>query len=300
MDPTFEKIKEAHEQRNTLGKPKKAIEILEQLGDEIKNDPLLSYDYPQVLKKLAICYADVGEVEKAYESFEKALQKAKEDLNEIETADIRGHIASLKLHTTTPEEALDYALRSWKYIGKKRGERFTETKVDTAYVLGNIYFQQGLYKKAVKKYKHSLKHAESIGYTEGILRAVVEISEYHIIHEESEKAKELLEEYVEKAQDYKIIYANMQLKLSKIYLEKNDVKAAKDFALEAHKVFKRGKFIRLMAQSSQLLGTIYSSKKQATADSYFKTAFDIYNDYQFNIPIEHPKEKDWFTDFEDI
>lgn len=300
MDNTIEKIKEAHEQRNLLAKPKDAISTLQKLAREIKDDPLLSYDYPLVLKKLAICYSDIGEIDKAYESFKEALEKAQEDLNEIEKADIRGQIASLELKTATPEKALEYALKSWKYIGKKRGERFTETKVNTSLVLGNIYFEQALYKKAVKFYRNALNHARNINYKEGIFAATIGVAKYYMVQEKVEKAKETIEEEIEKAQEYKVMHARMQMQLSKIYLEEGDKKTSKTLALEAHKIFKKGKFLRLQAQCSQLLGTLFAFRNQKKADSFFKIAFDIYNDYGFNIPKEHPKQTDWYTDFDDL
>lgn len=300
MDYTLEKIKEAREERDFVGKPKKAIAILEDLGDKVKDDPLLSYDYPKILKKLAICYSDIGETQRAREYFLEALERAKEDINEIETADVRTQLAFLELRTGNIDKSFEYAQESWKYIGKKRGDRFTKTKTDTALLLGNIYFEQSLYKKAMKNYKNSLKQAKSVDYKDGIFEVIIEMANYHIVHEDFDTAIELIEEYLEAADKHVIIRAKMEMQLGKAYVEKTDLKKAKELGLEAHRIFHKGKILRSLAECCRLLGTAYAPTNQKKADSYFKTAFDIYNDTEFVVPKEHPQEKDWYTDFEDM
>lgn len=296
----MEQIEEAHELRNISARPERAIIILEELADQVMNDPLLSYDYPKILKMLAICYSDTGKTKQSFELLQEALEAAKKDLNEIESADIRTQLAFLQLYMGNLEESEEYAKKAWKYIGKKRGERFTNTKSDTARVLGKIKFEQASYKKSLRFFRESLRHAESVEYLEGMISAFVEIGNHHIVHERMEKADKIVRGYLDKVPDSGILYAKVEMLLARIAFAKKDMRKAKEYANRAYKVFKAGKFTRLLAESSQLLGTVNSEKNQKAADAHFKEAFDIYNEFGFKIPTEHPKEKDWYTDFEDV
>lgn len=301
MDETVELIKEADQLYDMEGKVSKAIEILEKRGEEIKDDPLLSYDYPKILKKIATCYLDLGENEKAKKYFKKALEVAKEDLNKIETADIQASLAFWELKIGSIEKALEYALEAWEYIGKKRGDKFTETKVNTAIILGNIYFEQGEYKKAHKKYMAASRNAITINYIRGKIVLAGDLANYYIVHEKFKKAVEVIQESIEEAEEsYRILLPRLQMELSKVYFEKGDIEEAKETALKAYKFAKRRGLSRLIAESGELLGRIYADKNQAKADAYFKEAFDIYNKGDYNIPTQHPKEEDWFTSSEDL
>jgi tetratricopeptide (TPR) repeat protein len=302
VDEISKKIKEADELRDHHGKVKDSIEILEELGEEIKDDPLLSYDYPRILKKLAICYSDLGQVEKAYEYLNQALEVAKQDLNKIQIADIRTCLASLELKVGSAEKALECALKAWEYIGKKRGDKFTKTKVHTAIVLGNIYFELARYNKALKKYKAALRYAEVVAYTKGKIKALGKMANYYIVMEKDfNRAQEILEENIEEAEQFcKMVLPRLEMSLSRIYLERGDIDSAKELATKAYKFAKKGGFLRLTAQSSELLGQIHAKKSQARADSYFKIAFDSYNKGGYNMPTEHPKVKDWYTSFDDV
>lgn len=301
MDETLEIIKEADQLRDMEGKAVKAIKILEERGEEIKEDPLLSYDHPKILKKIGIFYSDLGENEKAREYFDKALEVAKKDLNKIETADIQAFLAFMELKTGTIEKALEYALEAWEYIGKKRGDKFTRTKVNTAIILGNIYFERGEYKKAFKKYTAASTNADLVGYVKGKVALAADFANYYRTHEKLDKAVEIIQENIKDAEEScGILLPRLQMELSKICFEKGDIDEAKELALKAYKFVKKRGLLRLIAESSELLGRIYAEKNQAIADAYFKEAFDIYNKGGYNIPTQHPKEEDWFTSTEDL
>ncbi len=302
MDETIEIIKDADQLRDMEGKSSKALKILKKRGEEIKDDPLLSYDYPKILKKTALCYFDLGENEKAKEYFKEALEVAKKDLNKIETADIQACLAFWELKIGSIEKALEYALVAWEYIGTKRGGKFTETKVNTAIILGNIYFEQGEYKKAFKKYTAASTNADLVNYVRGKIVLAGELANYYRTHEKLDKAVGVISERIigEAEQSYRILLPRLQMEFSKIYFERGDIEEAKEIALKAYKFVKKRGLSRLIAESSELLGRIYAEKNQAVADAYFKEAFDIYNKGGYNLPTEHPKEEDWFTSTEDL
>jgi len=299
MADTLEVIKEAKQLRDLEGKVSKAIKILEDLGEEIKEDPLLSYDYPMILKELGIYYSDLGQNEKSKEYLQQALQVAKKDLNKIEVADIRCSLAFLELNTGSVEKALGYALRAWEYIGKKRGDKFTETKANTAAVLGNIYFEQGKYSQAMKMYKKALRYAESVGHVKRVITVIGDMAEYYItVKEKLDKAQELLEEYTDKAEEScKIVLPELLMRLSSIFFKKGDLAEARATAKKALRFVESRGLLRQIAEVNELLGKIYSETNQEKADAYFKKAFDSYNKGGYNTPTEHPKEEDWFTDF---
>jgi tetratricopeptide (TPR) repeat protein len=300
MDDSLKVIEQARDDRLKNADAKAAIDILEILRKKIKDDPILSYDYPNLLKNLGACYLDIGEIEKAREVLDEALEVAKIDLNDIEMAEIRVVRARVELQVATIKDALYYANNAWSFIDGKKGDRFTPTKASTAEILGEIYYENEDYGEAVEKFEYALEQAKKVNFVERELTSALNIINHYIIRGRIEDARKLLEEYMEKAKEYKLIYANYQLSLSKILLEEGDVKEANKLALEVFKLAEKNGLVRLQAESSQLVGSTYAEKSPENADSYFKKAFDLYNKVGYNLPKKHPKEEDWFNTFDDI
>jgi tetratricopeptide (TPR) repeat protein len=300
MEDPLKVIEQAQDERLKNADVKAAIEILESLEEEIKDDPILSYDYPNLLKNLGICYLELGEIEQARGSLEEALEAAKVDLNKIEMAEIRVVMARLELQVNTTKDALYYAHKAWSFIDGKKGDKFTPTKATTAEILGEIYYENEDYTEAVEKFKYALEQAKKVGFTERELTVVLNIVNHYIIRGRIEDARRLLEEYIKQAEEYALIHANYQLSLAKILLEEGEAKTANRVALEVFKLAEKNDLIRLQAESSQLVGSTYAEKSPEKADSYFKKAFDLYNKVGYNLPKKHPKEEDWFNTFDDI
>lgn len=300
MDDSLKVIKQAQDKRLKNADVKASIKMLEKQRENIKDDPILSYDYPNLLKNLGICYLDVGEIEKAREALEEALEAAKEDLNEIEMAEIRVIRARLELQVATTKDALYHANKAWSFIGGKKGDKFTPTKATTAEILGEIYYENENYTEAVEKFKYALLQAKRVSFTERELTSSLNIVNHYIIRGRIEDARKLLREYIGKAKEYALIYANYKLSLSKILLEKGEAEEANKLALEVFQLAEKNDLLRLQAESSQLVGSTYAEKSPKKADSYFKKAFDLYNKVGYNLPKKHPKEEDWFNTFDDI
>jgi tetratricopeptide (TPR) repeat protein len=274
--------------------------MLEILGEEIKDDLIFSYDYPNLLKNLGICYLEIGEIERARETLEEALEAAKVNLNEIEMAEIRVVMARLELQVATTKDALYYANKAWDFIDGKKGDRFTPTKATTSEILGEIYYENEDYTKAVEKFEYALEQAKKVNFIERELTAALNIVNHYIIRGRIKDARKLLGEYIEQAKEYKLIYANYQLSLAKILLEEGEAKEATKLSLDVFKLAEKNGLLRLQAESSQLVGSTYAERSPEKADSYFKKAFDLYNKVGYNLPKKHPKEEDWFNTFDDI
>lgn len=300
MQDSMTVIKRAQDARLKNADTKTAIGMLEKLGEKIKDDVILSYDYPNLLKNLAICYMDVGKVERAREALEEALKIAKSSLNEIEMAEIRVVMARLELQVGTINDALYHANQAWSFIGTKKGDKFTPTKANTAEILGEIYYENEKYSQAVEKFKYALLQAKRVKFIEGELTAALDIINHYIIRGRIEDARNLLREYIVKTKEFALIYANYQLSFARILLEKGETEEANKLALEVFRLAKKNGLIRLQAESAQLVGSTYAEKSQEMADSYFKKAFDLYNEVGYNLPKKHPREEDWFNNFDDI
>ena len=300
MDDSLKVIEQAQDKRLRNADVKSAIEILQTLGDKIKDNPVLSYDYPNLLKNLGACYMDIGEIDQAREALEKALEAAKIDLNDIEMADIRVVRARLELQVATIEDAFYYANKAWSCIDGKKGDRFAPTRASTSEILGEIYYENENYTEAIYRFKFALEQAKKIAFTERELTSALNIVNYYITRGWIEDARELLEEYIEKAQEYKLIYANYQLSLAKILVEEGEAKEASKIALEVLKLAEKNGLLRLQAESSQTVGSTYAENNPAKADSYVRKAFNLYNEVGYNLPKKHPREEDWFNNFNDI
>ncbi|HRY22247.1 MAG TPA: tetratricopeptide repeat protein [Candidatus Dojkabacteria bacterium] len=300
MNDPLKIIEQARDERLKNADAKAAIDMLEILGEEIKDDLIFSYDYPNLLKNLGICYLEIGEIERARETLEEALEAAKVNLNEIEMAEIRVVMARLELQVATTKDALYYANKAWDFIDGKKGDRFTPTKATTSEILGEIYYENEDYTEAVEKFEYALEQAKKVNFTERELTAALNIVNHYIIRGRIRDARKLLGEYIEQAKEYKLIYANYQLSLAKILLEEGEAKEATKLALEVFKLAEKNGLLRLQAESSQLVGSTYAERSPEKADSYFKKAFDLYNKVGYNLPKKHPKEEDWFNTFDDI
>ncbi len=300
MDDPIKVIEEARDKRVKEADVKAAIDILEKLEEEIKDDVVLSYDYPNLLKNLALCYLDIGKVKQAEEALEKALEIAKTNLNDIETAEIRVVMARLKLQVSTIDDARYYANQAWSFIGTKKGDRFTPTKVITAEILGEIYYEEEKYSRAEKMFKYALLQANKVNFTEGELTTTLDLVNYYIVRGRIVEAKDLLENCIEKAKEYALINAYYQLSLAKILLENGEVQEANKLALEVFRLARKKDLLRLQAESAQVVGSTYAEKDPENADSYFKKAFDLYNEVGYNLPKKHPREEDWFNNFDDV
>jgi len=299
MEDSMKVIEQARNLRLKNADAKVAIGILEKHGEKIKDDLILSYDYPNLLKNLAICYMDVGKVDQAREALEEALKMAESSLNEIELAEIRAVMARLELQVSTINDALYYANQAWSFIGTKKGDKFTPTKATTAEVLGEIYYESEKYSQAVEKFKYALLQAKRVKFTERELTASLNIVNHYIIRGRIEDARDLLRKYIAKAEGYALIYANYRLSFARILLEKGETEEANKLALEVSKLAKKNGLIRLQAESAQLVGSTYAEESPERADSYFKKAFDLYNKVGYNLPKKHPREEDWFNTFDD-
>jgi tetratricopeptide (TPR) repeat protein len=300
MNDPLKIIEQARDERLKNADAKAAIDMLEILGEEIKDDLIFSYDYPNLLKNLGICYLEIGEIERARETLEEALEAAKVNLNEIEMAEIRVVMARLELQVATTKDALYYANKAWDFIDGKKGDRFTPTKATTSEILGEIYYENEDYTEAVEKFEYALEQAKKVNFTERELTAALNIVNHYIIRGRIRDARKLLGEYIEQAKEYKLIYANYQLSLAKILLEEGEAKEATKLALAVFKLAEKNGLLRLQAESSQLVGSTYAERSPEKADSYFKKAFDLYNKVGYNLPKKHPKEEDWFNTFDDI
>jgi tetratricopeptide (TPR) repeat protein len=300
MNDPLKIIEQARDERLKNADAKAAIDMLEILGEEIKDDLIFSYDYPNLLKNLGICYLEIGEIERARETLEEALEAAKVNLNEIEMAEIRVVMARLELQVATTKDALYYANKAWDFIDGKKGDRFTPTKATTSEILGEIYYENEDYTKAVEKFEYALEQAKKVNFIERELTAALNIVNHYIIRGRIKDARKLLGEYIEQAKEYKLIYANYQLSLAKILLEEGEAKEATKLSLDVFKLAEKNGLLRLQAESSQLVGSTYAERSPEKADSYFKKAFDLYNKVGYNLPKKHPKEEDWFNTFDDI
>jgi tetratricopeptide (TPR) repeat protein len=300
MDDPMKVIEQARDKRLKDADVKAAIDMLEKLGKKIKNDLVLSYDYPNLLRNLAICYLDVGKVGQAREALEKALEMAKANLNDIEVAEIRVVMARLELQVGTTKDAIYYANQAWSFIGTKKGDKFTPTKATTAEVLGEIYYEEEKYSRAVEMFKYALRQAKRVNFTEGELTTVLNLMNHYITRGRIVNARRLLRKYIAEAKAYTLIYIYYRLSLARILLEEGDTQEANKLALEVLKLAKKKGLLRLQAESTQVVGSTYAEKSPETADSYFKKAFDLYNEVGYNLPKKHPREEDWFNTFDDI
>jgi tetratricopeptide (TPR) repeat protein len=302
MDESLQIIELADTERIMRANVKEAIKLLEHLGEEIKDDVILSYDYPAVLKRLGICYFETGQTGKARESLENALEIAKKDFNNIEIADIRATLAFLEVEAGTLDKALYYAQKSWNYIDGKKGEKFTPTKANTAEVLGRIYYEKGEYDDALDMFNSAVEQAKKVDFVERILTAKLNSVKYYITIGKMGRAEEYFGRYVAIAKEgYGLIYPQYQMVQAQISIAKGNIGDAISLMRKAYRVFKKNNLLRLKAECAKQLGDLYAQRKDSVkADAFSREALEIYNEAGLNFPVQHPIVRDWFTTFDDL
>ena len=279
MKDTLDIVKEAEAFRDEKGDLKTAIDILEAHLKTLQEDPLiLSFDIPLVLKKLGSYYRDIGDTDKARRLYNEALGLARNDLNKIEEADILSSLAFLELKTGTVEKALEYANKSLKYIGTKRGEKFGEAKANAYAVVGNIYFEKGDYIDALENYKRALSTAENIKYVKRVLTVLGDIANVHIRNGELWKAVRILKESIVRAKKFYVLAVpQFYLRLGRIYLEKKDFKLAKENFLIALDCAAENSLVRDIGECNEALGDFFSVNNEEESNEYYKKALESYN-----------------------
>jgi tetratricopeptide (TPR) repeat protein len=292
MQDTLEIVKKADQYRSQKGDTESAIKLLEEHVDMLREDPLLSFDIPLILKSLGTCYRDIGNTNKALELYKEALELSRNDFNKIEESDILSSMAFLELKIGSIDQALKYAKQSLKYIGNKRGEKFGIAKSNAHAVLGNIYFENGDYEDALLSYKRALSVAENINFEKRIITVVGDIANVYVMTGKYDEARKLLKKYIEKAEkSYRIAIPQYYLRLGKVFLNKGDLKKAEENFLIAMHNANENKLIRDMGESSEALGDLYRKKDKSRADKYYKDAVTYYVSGSYKKQAEYVKKK---------
>jgi tetratricopeptide (TPR) repeat protein len=240
MEDPIKIIQQSDEIRDQGKGLDKAILLLEELLEEVRKDPIiLSFYIPLIMKKLGNLYRDIGDIKKAKETYQEALDTALNDLNRTEESDIFASMAFLELKTGDIEKALKYARKAEKNICPKRGKKFAEAKSNTYAVLGNIYFEKGEYEEAMDAYRRGLIVAEDAEYVRREITILNDMANIYIYKGHYFNAEKKLRLVLEKAEaNYRIALPQVYLRLGKMYMDRDEFEKSKEYidkALESAK-----------------------------------------------------------------
>ncbi len=290
MEDTLDVVKRAEKLRNENGDIYEAINILENRARILRKDPfIMGVDLPLVLRKLATCYRDVGDIDSAYEIYNEALAIAINDNNKIEESDILSSLSFLELKTGSIEKAMEYAQRSLEYIGnKRRGLKFAEARSNAYAVLGNIYFEKEQYDDALESYNIALKTARKAKFVRRELTLLGDIANVHIKKGKLNQALIMLVKSINKAKrEYGISVPQYHLRIGRIYIERKEFPEAEKYFKEALKYAKDLKLKRDIAECYEAIGDMHMEKgSKKKGERYYLKAIEGYREGRYKVQEE--------------
>ncbi|RPD37916.1 tetratricopeptide repeat-containing sensor histidine kinase [Chitinophaga barathri] len=137
--------------------------------------------------------------------------------------------------------------------------------------LAKAYSEQGLQDEALRYYLEGIRLAEILGNTAAINENKLGIANVYFARNEYNKAIEAYNDLLKTTQDEQLIHTAYE-RLSVIYLEKNDLIRAKQYAEKALLFFRQQHQLKNELQTKLTLGII------AELDQHTEEAFSIYNE----------------------
>jgi serine phosphatase RsbU (regulator of sigma subunit) len=247
----------------------RAIEIAEKVN------------YPQEIFRIiywqGIAYYRKGVIEKALQSYLKALELAK-SVNSRMQVDILNDIGVLYKSQGNYLKAIEYFQRNLEYV---------ETHKDSVLIgrtlnnLANVYFSYGVYTKAIEYYERAtdiflrLKKLNYVGYL--YMNTGVAYKKLN----DNQKALE----YFHKSQEiftkigFKPGLAQVNGEIGTFYAERGDYNRALRYAEDALNVYKSLGEKLLIGQALRQLGEIYQKAgSYATSLQYYKQSIEIFKE----------------------
>ncbi|MEH2173299.1 tetratricopeptide repeat protein [Nostoc sp.] len=211
-----------------------------------------------VLKEIAYCERQMGEIDRALNYYQQALNLCPAE-DEAELASIYNHFGMLKANKGDVDEAIalyNQSLKITERIGNFQG------KALTLHCLGNIYANKGEWDKAIALYNQSLEITERIGNFQGKAVTLHCLGNIYANKGEWDKAIALLNQSLE----IKECIGNVQGKaatlhqLAGIYANKGDVDEAIALLNQSLEIEECIGNVQGKAVTLHELGVIYGNK----------------------------------------
>ncbi|WP_375466492.1 tetratricopeptide repeat protein [uncultured Nostoc sp.] len=211
-----------------------------------------------VLREIAYCEHQIGEVDRALNYYEQALNLCPAE-DERELALIYNHFGILKASKGEVEQAItlyNQSLEITERIGDVQG------KAVTLHQLGMIYANKGEVEQAITLYNQSLEIFERIGYVQGKAVALHQLGMIYANKGEVEQAIALYNQSLEifECIGHVQTKARMLHNLASIYADKGEVDEAIRLFNESLEITERIGNVQGKAETLHELGRIYANK----------------------------------------
>ena len=268
-------------QSNTWGKLDQAIYVWDHLLEKTKG---VDKEWePVATGNIGIVYLTQGELDKALEYFEKALELNEELRNEEGMTAAFGNIGNVYLTKGELNKALEYFEKSLELndeLGSEGG-----MAVDFGNI-GIVYLTQGELDKALEYFENALELDKELGRKEGIANQLGNIGIVYADKGELEKAREYYKKALELNGELgrKEGRANQLGNIGIVYQGKGELDNALEYFEEALKVDKDLGNKEGIAADLGNIGNVYRIKEELdNALEYYGKALEIFKDMSIRI-----------------
>ncbi|MBE8989471.1 tetratricopeptide repeat protein [Nostoc sp. LEGE 12450] len=212
----------------------------------------------RVIRKIAYCEHQMGEVDQALNYYQQALKLCPAE-DQKELASIYHHFGMLKADTGDVDQAIALYNQSLE-IDERIG--YVQSKAATLHQLGIIYADKGEVDQAIALYNQSLEISERIGHVQG---KAVTLHQLGVIHANKGEVDQAIALYNQSLEiDERIGYVQSKAatlhQLGIIYADKGEVDQAIALYNQVLEIDERSGNVQGKAATLNRLGRIYADK----------------------------------------
>lgn len=282
-------LRKAEYLRNVEGDLKGAIEILEKVLPSTKEA-----DKVAVLNKLANLYLDIGETQRSIQTYERAINMARELGDELNEADALRKLGYIFWKTeVNAEKSINLAEQALSITHKHPNEKEYQAVGASAWAtIGNVLAGSGKLEKGLEAYQQGLNAARSAGYKEREVTILGDIGNVYLWQGRFEKAEKYFRDALRQAESYyRHAYPSTLVRIGSLFANPDnpaqDLKKAEGFYRQSLKVTEEEGWRREQADAFDALGRLYIAQgKSIEALDVFRKALQIYQEVEYLKQVE--------------
>lgn len=273
-------LKESDTERNINGNSKKALEILE----KVDFSKILNLEEKcEYLLKLGALQRDNGSYSNSESTYKKGVSIALKESLKYYELDFYRSLLFLYLQQKDRQKSL-VIITKCKNILKTVRKDIASSEIknqkilaNTYAVIGNYYFLNKQYKLSEQNYLIGFSYAKKTQFIERRTTILNDLANVYISQKQFIKAEKVLKKQLQIAKKlYKITVPQVYLRLSRLYVEKNEYKKAIYYAKKSMFLAEKENWQRDFAESTEQIYRILQNKNDPNSVIYKDLANDKY------------------------